>query len=62
VTERREGTRMLGDDGLAEVLAGCTGLTAGAVAGRIHRAVETFAEEQARDDMAILVMRVSAED
>ncbi|WP_406287116.1 SpoIIE family protein phosphatase [Embleya sp. NBC_00896] len=62
VTERREGSRMLGDDGLAEVLSGCTGLTAGAVAARIHRAVELFAEEPARDDMAILVMRVSAED
>ena len=36
VTERREGTRMLGDDGLADVLTTCTGLTAGAVAARIH--------------------------
>ena len=31
VTERREGTRMLGDEGLIDVLANCTGLTAGAV-------------------------------
>ncbi|MFF1463032.1 SpoIIE family protein phosphatase [Streptomyces sp. NPDC058330] len=58
VTERREGTRMLGDDGLAEVLSVCTGLTAGAVAGRILRAVERFAAEPASDDMAILAMRV----
>ncbi|MGW2658565.1 SpoIIE family protein phosphatase [Streptomyces sp. NPDC001478] len=58
VTERREGTRMLGDDGLAEVLANCTGLTAGAVAARILRAVERFAAEPASDDMAILAMRV----
>ncbi|MBT2401682.1 SpoIIE family protein phosphatase [Streptomyces sp. ISL-100] len=58
VTERREGTRMLGDDGLADVLATCTGLTAGAVAGRILRAVERFAAEPASDDMAILAMRV----
>ncbi len=43
VTERREGTRMLGDDGLADVLTTCTGLTAGAVAARILRAVERFA-------------------
>ena len=43
VTERREGTRMLGDDGLADVLTTCTGLTAGAVAARIMRAVERFA-------------------
>ncbi|GAA4985603.1 SpoIIE family protein phosphatase [Yinghuangia aomiensis] len=58
VTERREGPRMLGEDGLMTVLAACKGLTAGAVAARIHRAVETFAAEPARDDMAILVLRV----
>ncbi|MFD7609754.1 SpoIIE family protein phosphatase [Streptomyces sp. NPDC059828] len=58
VTERREGTRMLGDDGLMDVLTTCTGLTAGAVAARILRAVERFAAEPASDDMAILVMRV----
>lgn len=58
VTERREGTRMLGDDGLADVLATCTGLTAGAVASRILRAVERFAAEPASDDMAILTLRI----
>ncbi|WP_073777301.1 SpoIIE family protein phosphatase [Streptomyces sp. MJM1172] len=58
VTERREGTRMLGDDGLAEVLTTCTGLTAGAVAARVLRAVERFAAEPASDDMAILALRV----
>ncbi|MDJ0341639.1 SpoIIE family protein phosphatase [Streptomyces sp. H10-C2] len=60
VTERREGTRMLGDDGLADVLATCTGLTAGAVAARILRAVERFASDAPSDDMAILAMRVPA--
>ena len=58
VTERREGTRMLGDDGLADVLTTCTGLTAGAVAARIMRAVERFASDAPSDDMAILSMRV----
>ncbi|GHH87716.1 hypothetical protein GCM10018793_64650 [Streptomyces sulfonofaciens] len=58
VTERREGTRMLGDDGLADVLTTCTGLTAGAVAARILRAVERFASDAPSDDMAILTMRV----
>ncbi len=48
VTERREGTRMLGDDGLADVLTTCTGLTAGRVAARIMRAVERFASEPHR--------------
>nr|WP_237536900.1 SpoIIE family protein phosphatase [Streptomyces sp. SID5785] len=59
ITERREGTRMLGDDGLAEVLSTCTGLTAGAVAARIMRAVERFAADAPSDDMAILTMRVA---
>ncbi|MCW7946189.1 hypothetical protein AAW14_30380 [Streptomyces hygroscopicus] len=58
VTERREGARMLGDDGLADVLTNCTGLTAGAVAARIMRAVERFASDAPSDDMAILAMRV----
>ncbi|MFD7629111.1 SpoIIE family protein phosphatase [Streptomyces sp. NPDC059851] len=58
VTERREGSRMLGDDGLTEVLAACTGLTAGAVAARVLRAVERFAADPASDDMAILAFRV----
>nr|EIF92930.1 regulatory protein [Streptomyces tsukubensis NRRL18488] len=58
ITERREGSRMLGDDGLADVLTGCTGLTAGAVASRVMRAVERFAAEPASDDMAILALRI----
>ncbi|MET9427953.1 MULTISPECIES: SpoIIE family protein phosphatase [unclassified Streptomyces] len=58
VTERREGARMLGDDGLMDVLRTCTGLTAGAVTARVMRAVERFAAEPASDDMAILAMRV----
>lgn len=62
ITERREGTRMLGDDGLADVLATCTGLTAGAVAARVLRAVERFAAEPASDDMAILTMRIPEQD
>ncbi|MFI8768049.1 SpoIIE family protein phosphatase [Streptomyces sp. NPDC053792] len=62
VTERREGTRMLGDDGLAEVLRACTGLTAGAVASRVLRAVERFAQAPASDDMAILAMRLREPD
>ena len=58
VTERREGQRMLGEEGLAEVLSGCTGLTAGAVAARVQRAVERFAPEPPSDDMAIIALRV----
>ncbi|WP_101382395.1 SpoIIE family protein phosphatase [Kitasatospora acidiphila] len=61
VTERREGMRMLGEDGLAEVLTGCTGLTAGAVAARVQRAVERFAPEPPCDDMAIIALRLPAQ-
>ncbi|RKN37265.1 SpoIIE family protein phosphatase [Streptomyces hoynatensis] len=58
VTERREGTRMLGDDGLTDVLSTCTGMTAGAVAARVLRAVERFASDAPSDDMAILTLRI----
>jgi PAS domain S-box-containing protein len=58
ITERREGTRMLGDDGLAEALSTCTGLNAGAVAARIMRTVVRFASTAPSDDMAILAMRI----
>jgi serine phosphatase RsbU (regulator of sigma subunit)/anti-sigma regulatory factor (Ser/Thr protein kinase) len=56
-SERREGTRMLGDDGLAAILASCNGLTAAAVATRVERAVEAFSSKPRNDDMAILVIR-----
>lgn len=58
VTERREEGRLLDDDdGLAGLLAGCAGLSAGAVAARIQRAVSEFGSGPAADDMALLVLR-----
>ncbi|MGH3342751.1 MAG: SpoIIE family protein phosphatase [Carbonactinosporaceae bacterium] len=57
VTERRNGNRMLDDEGLVEILSGCHGLSAPAVAARVQRAVADFAPEDPRDDMAVLVMR-----
>ena len=58
VTERREDGRLLDDDdGLAALLAGCAGLSAGAVAARIQRAVSEFGSGPATDDMALLVLR-----
>ncbi|NKZ03421.1 SpoIIE family protein phosphatase [Actinomadura latina] len=60
VTERRSGTRLLGDgDGLERLLAGCTGLSAGAVAARIQRAVRDFGPEPSNDDIALIVLRAS---
>ncbi|WP_395111219.1 SpoIIE family protein phosphatase [Actinomadura sp. SCN-SB] len=60
VTERRSGARLLGDGhGLERLLAGCTGLSAGAVAARIQRAVRDFGPEPSGDDVALIVLRAS---
>jgi len=58
VTERRDGDRLLDDDdGLAELLSTCTGLSAEAVAERVRKAVDSFAAQPCRDDVALLVLR-----
>jgi serine phosphatase RsbU (regulator of sigma subunit)/anti-sigma regulatory factor (Ser/Thr protein kinase) len=58
VTERRDEGRLLDDDdGLAGLLSGCAGLSAGAVAARIQRSVSDFGDGPAADDMALLVLR-----
>ncbi|AZQ71532.1 protein phosphatase [Streptomyces luteoverticillatus] len=58
VTERKAGNRLFDDgDGLATALAGCAGLTAEGVAGRIRRAVHGFAPTPPDDDLALLVLR-----
>ncbi|MGW5124971.1 SpoIIE family protein phosphatase [Streptomyces sp. NPDC004069] len=57
VTERRRGTRQLDDDdGLTEILRGCIGLGAKAVAERVRRAVHDFSTEPMDDDLAVLVL------
>ncbi|MFC1441577.1 SpoIIE family protein phosphatase [Streptacidiphilus sp. N1-10] len=59
VTERRDGATQLDDqDGLAALLAECTGLTAAGTAQRLRRAVHAFSREPSRDDLAILALRV----
>lgn len=58
VTERRSGPRMFDDeDGLAQVLTGCAGLTAQGVAERIRQAVHEFTEAPPEDDLALLVLQ-----
>jgi serine phosphatase RsbU (regulator of sigma subunit) len=58
VTERRNGARLLDDDGgLAKLLAECAGLSARAVAERVRRGVADFATQPSADDMAIVVLR-----
>jgi serine phosphatase RsbU (regulator of sigma subunit)/anti-sigma regulatory factor (Ser/Thr protein kinase) len=59
VTERRDHSRMLDDDGLSAVLVGCHGLPADLIAVRVQRAVEEFAAQPPRDDMAVLVLRAT---
>jgi serine phosphatase RsbU (regulator of sigma subunit) len=59
VLERRIGSLMLGEDGLASELAAAgTSLSAQAVAERIRRLVVEFAPEAPRDDMAVMVLRI----
>ncbi|MCM2414198.1 ATP-binding SpoIIE family protein phosphatase [Streptomyces sp. RKAG290] len=58
VTERRSGPVMFDDgDGLAQALAGCTGLSAEGIAERINQAVHSFAERPPDDDLALLVLQ-----
>ncbi|MBC6463127.1 SpoIIE family protein phosphatase [Actinomadura sp. HBU206391] len=60
VTERRADGRLLGDDqGLERLLGSCTGLSAGAVAARVQRAVRDFGPEPSGDDVALIALRVS---
>ena len=59
VTERRDdkGRLLDDDDGLAGLLADCAGLSSGAVAVRIQRAVSEYGTGPSADDMALLVLR-----
>jgi serine phosphatase RsbU (regulator of sigma subunit)/anti-sigma regulatory factor (Ser/Thr protein kinase) len=58
VTERRAGDRLLDDDdGLRNLLGGCSELNAGSVVARIQRAVREFGAEPPTDDLALLVLR-----
>lgn len=58
VLERRDGSRMLGDDGVAADLATAGDLRAQGVAERLRRLAVDFADSPQRDDIAILALRV----
>ncbi|HSE08129.1 MAG TPA: SpoIIE family protein phosphatase [Nocardioidaceae bacterium] len=62
VLERREGTRMLGEEGLEADLVGAAGLPAQAVADRVRRLVADFTTRPQADDMAVLAIRVAPGD
>jgi serine phosphatase RsbU (regulator of sigma subunit)/anti-sigma regulatory factor (Ser/Thr protein kinase) len=58
VTERRAFGRLLDDDdGLSQLLGGCSALSAGAIAARIQRAVDEFGSGPPADDQALIVFR-----
>ena len=59
VLERREGRRMLEEEGLAADLTEAENLPAQAVAERIRRLVGDFAPGPQADDMAVLAIRVT---
>jgi serine phosphatase RsbU (regulator of sigma subunit)/anti-sigma regulatory factor (Ser/Thr protein kinase) len=60
VTRRRDGDRQLDDDdGLARLLAACTGLTADVVADKVRAEVRTFGGHPAVDGMAVLIIRAA---
>ncbi len=58
VLERREGERMLDDDGVVAELVGVGELPAQTVAERLRRLVVEFTDLPQSDDMAILVLRI----
>ncbi|QKV95022.1 SpoIIE family protein phosphatase [Streptomyces sp. NA02950] len=58
VTEHRSGSRQFDDEeGLAAVLASCTGMSAREVAEGVREAVHAFAAEPPNDDLAMLVLK-----
>lgn len=57
VSERRDGRRMLGEDGVAAAVAAAAGLPAPSLARRLSTLVRDFAGDPPRDDMAVLVLR-----
>jgi serine phosphatase RsbU (regulator of sigma subunit) len=56
-SERRNGRRMLGDEGVAAALSGCSGMTAPGVVARVRQAVADFGASGTRDDLALLALR-----
>jgi anti-sigma regulatory factor (Ser/Thr protein kinase) len=58
VTERHAGDRFFDEDGLAAAVSRCAGFTAEAMAERIELAARAFVEDEPRDDLAVLVLRV----
>ena len=59
VSEERAGDVVFGESYLVPLLRDCAGLDADSVAGRIEQAVVEFRQQEPRDDVAILVLRIT---
>ena len=59
VTEARSATRIYGQYRLTEALEGCTGCDANEIINAVRTSVEGFREQTARDDMAMIVIRLT---
>jgi PAS domain S-box-containing protein len=59
VIEGRSAEVPLGEDGLRELLAGCAGAGADAIAARVEEAALAAQDGNPRDDIAVLVLRVA---
>jgi PAS domain S-box-containing protein len=60
VTEERRGTEQFGEERLRDVLAACSGLSATGIAERVERAVLEFQPVAPADDIAVVVVRITA--
>jgi serine phosphatase RsbU (regulator of sigma subunit) len=60
VIEGRGGEQPFDEDGLVELLAGCAGANADAIAARVEDAAVSAQDGSPRDDIAVLVLRVAA--
>jgi serine phosphatase RsbU (regulator of sigma subunit) len=58
ITERHRGGSFFGEQAFEATLAGCAGLTADEIAGRIEDGARRFVAGQPTDDMAVVVVRV----
>lgn len=56
-TDVRQGREMLGLEGLREVLAPLSGLSARVIAGEIERSILAWADRPIRDDLCLLVLK-----
>lgn len=57
ITERRDGTRMFGPDGVQQALKRNVGADAATLAQEVETAARSFVDAELRDDLALLVAR-----